>query len=260
MNIVASFDDNPIYRGFVEPFCDYYKNLGIDVYLAYVGENCPKGLSCTNLLHLKPVPGIDRGIQAKLARTYYVANLNADLVYTLSDIDMFILNVNWYKQSVKKYKDYSIEGSLDLVGFGANGYKYFNGYRPDIDGKWTIPYTTVTSKGIQKIFNTAIFETFDSFLLKFYSIPNPIDGKESTSNTFLNFSDESLYRYMCMKNFARLAHVDIPDFHFQRAGARIDRVEENFQIFKNQTFGAGFWNQPCLTINQRKEIQEKKNI
>ena len=260
MNIIASFNDNPMYRGFVEPFCDYYKKLGVNVYLAYVGNDLPNNLSCTDLLHLAPIRGIDEGIQAKLARTFYAAGFSPNTILTFSDIDMFILNLKWYDNSVKKYLDYLLDGALDLVAFGANGYKLFEGYRPDIDSKWTIPYTTTTSRGVQKIFNTAFFETFDNFVTKFSSIENPIDGKESTSNKFNNFSDESLYRYMCMKNFARIAHVDIPDFHFQRAGARIDRVTENFKLFGKANFGENFWNQKELTPEQRKEILDGKFI
>jgi len=258
MNIIASFNDNVTYRGFVEPFCDFYEKLGVNVYLAYVGNNVPKNLNCTDLLHLKPVDGIDEGIQAKLARTFYAAGFPPDTILTFSDIDMFILNLKWYENSVKKFIDYLLDGAVDLIGFGANGYKLFEGYRPDIDSKWTIPYTTTTSRGIQKIFNTAIFETFDNFVTKFTLIENPIDGKESTSNNFNNFSDESLYRYMCMKNFARIAHVDIPDFHFQRAGARIDRVVENFDLFKHENFTKDFWEQTQLTAKQEEEVNNGK--
>jgi len=260
MNIIISYNDNPIYSEFVHPFLRYYNKLGLAVHVAYVGNNPPTDLECADFIQLKPVDGIDIGIQAKLARSYVARTFDPNFILTLSDIDMFILCIDWYRNSIKKFQNYLLDGSLDLVGFGANGYKLFEGFRPDIDNKWTIPYTTVTSRGIQKLFNTSVYETFESFIKRFTVIENPIDGKESTANKFENFSDESLYRYVAMKSFARIAHVDIPEFYFQRAGARIDRVEENFKIFKNQTFGEGFWNQPCLTINQRKEIQEKKYI
>ena len=61
---------------------------------------------------------------------------------------------------------------------------------------------------------------------------------------------------MCMKNFARIAHVDIPNFHFQRAGARIDRVVENFKLFNHSHFVEGFWEQESLTDAQVEEIKK----
>jgi hypothetical protein len=254
VKIIASINDNNIYRGFLKPFLNYYDHLGVSVYVAYVGLNPPEGMDQDRFLHIDPVPGYDLGIQAKLARSYYATRLDDNELLTFSDIDMFILDLQWYRNSIAKFVPYLKSGLLDLLVFGANGYKTFNGYRPDVDGKWTIPYMTATPLGIRNALGIDFYDTFESFLRSYQLIRKPIDGKESTLNDFENFSDESLYRWAVMSTFSRVAHVDFPDFHFQRPGRRIDRICDNFELYGHDEFDSNFWEQNKCTQNQKQKM------
>ena len=78
MNIILSCNDKSTYRGFVEPVYNYYMKLGYDVHLALVGFDLD--VSCTSKIIYPLIEGVDSGIQAKMARSFYGMSLENDVI------------------------------------------------------------------------------------------------------------------------------------------------------------------------------------
>ena len=71
--------------------------------------------------------------------------------------------------------------------------------------------------------------SYEDWFSSFKVIKEPIDKKESVSNKFVNFSDESLFRYLLLKHKDQEFIKDVwvkqnrPDFKLYKAALRIDR-------------------------------------
>ena len=241
MNIILSCNDNPTYRGFVEPVCNYYMKLGYDVHLALVGFDLD--VSCTSKIIYPLIEGVDSGIQAKMARSFYGMSLE-NKVYTLMDIDQFLIRTDWHNSLTQKSHDALMNETLDLIAVGANGYVN----TPHV-GKWPMAFTTLTPKGFSKILDCDKSD-WESFVIKYKTISDPIDGKESFSNHFSGFSDESFYRYRVERVNANVQHEDMPNSIHMRWFHRLDRTEAIMMMFQNPHFGQGFWSQTSLTNDQ----------
>lgn len=246
MNIVLSCNDNPTYSGFIEPVCKYYMNLGYRVHLALVGFDC--GVKCTSKVVYPLVDGVDSGIQAKMARSYYATQLD-NTIYTIMDIDQFLIRTDWYMSLLIKNQEKLISGNADLMAVGANVYK-----NTEHVGKWPMAFTASTPHGFRKILECGDM-SWEQFILKYKIISNPIDKKEQFSNPFNSFSDESFYRYRVNISNANVIHEDIPNGFFMKWRHRLDRTEGTMVDFQTEHFGYGFWNQNKLTTDQEHMIK-----
>lgn len=251
MNFVLSTNNNPTYVEFLKPICNYYKELGHNVYICYIGENFLSDINADHILQIKPILNYDVGIQAKLCRSYLITTLDDNKVYTLMDIDQILIDIKWLKNIIKTHEWKLLNNKNDILAIGANGY-----LNTEHSGKWPIAFTSGTSSGFKKLFNLKDNCSFYEFIEKFSKIQNPIDGKENTKNKFNSFSDESLFRYCSIENNISIINENIPNFINLRSSRRIDRESVVMVRAKNKHYGLDFWNQSFLTENQKKMIMD----
>jgi hypothetical protein len=248
MNIILSTNDNPTYFGFLPVACDYYKELGHTVHVAYVSKNTNLKVNCDSMVRLDPVDGYDLGVQAKLARSYLATQLNSEELYTLMDIDQVLIRVQDIEKVIEEFKQKYITTS-DILGIGSNGYVN----TPDA-GKWPMYFSTANPAGWQKLLGSKVSDTFQDLLERYSNVEDPIDGKEQTTNSFPNFSDESLHRYCSKKNNVRVAMCNSFSPDEGRLWNRIDRDARYFAP-GNPNFGMDFWCQDSLTDAQKEQLQ-----
>ena len=164
-------------------------------------------------------PDIHSGVQAKTTRMY-LATKYGENVCTLVDIDQYIMNFKWLKENLKPVFD----NPNKMVSIGYNGYVGL-----PHEGKWQMPFTTARSNLFKKIVNYNNYDTYEKWLFSFKTIPNPIDNKETITNAFNNFSDESLLRYLVERHpetkSINANHIkqDYKGYVRQRSPYRIDR-------------------------------------
>lgn len=256
LNIVLSTNDNPIYFPFLEKTVNLYKQLGHNVYVSYVTKKTNPDLShlpVDQILYIQEVSGFESGIQAKLARTFFAAQIEKHVPVTLLDVDQFVINFKWLQDNINN----NISDRYDLLAFGANGYKMRDGsYNPNICGKFALYFTTAYPSGFKKLLNITSSTSFEDLLHMYSSINNPRDGYECTKNKFKHFSDESLFAWLIREHNISCKHIDMPDWNFCQSKRRIDR---NINIMLNsQTpgFDKNFWYQNKLTEQQRQLIMD----
>lgn len=247
MNIIISTNDHPTYYGFLDPICKYYKSLNHNVYVAYLTDkNTNPDIECDKIVRIKSLNVFNNGVQAKLARSYLACILEDD-IYTLLDIDQILINIKWLENIIKKNRNVLLSGDKDILAIGSNVYK-----KTDSAGKWPMYFTTGLPSGFRKLFGITKECSFNDLLNKFAHINDGIDGSESTSKCFKNFSDESLFRYCSIRNNINIIHEDIPIF--SNGINRIDRTNYNVGKYGNKGYSSNFWNQKCLTLPQRENI------
>ena len=123
------------------------------------------------------------------------------------DIDQFLIRTDWHNSLTQKSHDALMNETLDLIAVGANGYVN----TPHVREGWKkMAFTTLTPKGFSKILDCDKSDR-ESFVIKYKTISDPIDGKESFSNPFSGFSDESFYRYRVERVNANVQHEDMPN-------------------------------------------------
>jgi hypothetical protein len=251
MNFIISTNDDPIYYGFTPIVSDYYRRLGNNVNVVYLSEKKYEApINCNSLTNIKPVQGYDIGVQAKLARSYIATTFPCG-VYTLLDVDQILINLQWLHNIVKKHRKYLFSYRYDIIAVGSNVYAKDKDIKQRT--KWPMYFTTGTSTGFKKLFNISDI-SFEEFLEKFSNIPDPIDKKESTKNSFSSFSDESLFRYCSARHKVNIVYEEIP-MHGNTM-KRIDRVDSNVSVFKNEGYNNGFWNQKILSETQKSAINQ----
>lgn len=254
MNFVLSVNDNPTYYGFLEKAVELYKGTGHSVSVAYVSNNPKIDLtdSVDDFIVFPEVKGFESGIQAKLARSFITTKLDDDKIYTLMDVETFVIAYDWLKSNIKS--EYLEDN--DLIGFGANGHDTHEPYDPNINGKFMMAYTTGKPKGFRKLFGIDKNIEFEEFLNMFSVITNPRDGFESTKNGFSHFSDESIFAWLIRENNIKVKHIDVPGFIKLRHQGRIDREMSIMLGFGTPNFDSNFWNQKQLTKEQKNMIYD----
>ena len=254
MNIILSVNDNSTYFSFLEKATVLYKQLGHKIYIAYVTKKDShpwKHLNADKVTIYPEVEGYESGIQAKLARSFLASQLEGEDPITLLDVDQFVINFKWLESCINNN---SLD-DCDLLAFGANGYKTAGGFNPNIDGKFAMYFTTAKPEGFRKLFGINKGAEFADLLSKFSHIPTPRDGYESTKNTFVHFSDESLFAWLIREHGITCTHIDIPHFSFNKNQRRIDRTIEIMLGFQTPNFDTNFWHQKSLTKEQKEMIR-----
>mgnify|MGYP003673794129 FL=1 len=249
MNFVISTNEHPTYRAFLEPVCSYYYSLGHNVHVAYVSQSFPtERPECSSFIHIPLLDGFDWGIQAKLSRTFYASKLNDNETYTILDVDQILINIRWLEGLIEKHSS-SLLSECPVLAIGSKGY-----LNTPAAGKWPLYFTTATPEGFRKLLGITKDFSFSNLLSHFSSVNSPIDNKESTSNQFCNFSDESLFRWCSENNVVDLIHEPKPNHTDGKWAHRIDRTDWIMENFGNPHFGLGFWGQKDLTLEQKKMI------
>jgi len=205
MNIILSASDN-YYLDIAPITCFAWKklfpniklHLGIITNDPFIYNNYIENMKllfedyCDTLkIYYNTLPKVNFRIQAKMVRFHLATQLENDEICMLNDIDLIPLNANYYISKLKNWKETAI------LGIGGNVYR---------NGKFPIAYMTGKSFMFKKLFGAGM--SFDKFLAQWFNIEKPIDKKESVLNSFDGFSDESLIRYMALKNKVSLQHID----------------------------------------------------
>jgi hypothetical protein len=254
MNFIISVNDDPTYFPFLEKVVPLYKSFGHEVNVAYVTKDRNEkilDIDCDSLMILDEVDGYESGIQAKLARSFYASKLEEEKVYTLLDVDQFLINFKWLEEKI----DENYSKDYDLLAFGANGYKTGRfPPNPNIDGKFPMYFTSATPRGFRKLYDIDRDCEFSDLLSRYSVIENPRDGYESTKNPFRRFSDESLFAWMIRERDIKVKHVDLEKWRFQSSGNRIDRAPEVMVRWRLPNFDLNFWQQKKLSIQQKQMI------
>ena len=195
--IITATNYNPLYYEFLpsvyKMWKKYYPNgkfiLGFIDDREYKNNDFIKKIKqyCDRLVIINTVNGVESSILGKISRMW-LCSLYDDNICTNVDIDQYLLNFDWFQNKIK-------EANNDkFVCIGHNMYKN----TPDT-GKWQMSFTTAKSNIWKKIINPNNLN-FQNWINKHKVIDNPIDNKESLSNLFSNFSDESLLRYFVVKH------------------------------------------------------------
>ena len=254
MNFVLSCDDNEIYYPFLKKAVELYKSLGHKVYVAYV-SNDPKpevhDLPADRLEIVPKIEGYEIGIQAKLARGWVASQEDKNELYTLMDVDQFLVRFDWLESAIQ-------QANCNAICFGANGFAQTDHY-----GKFMMSMFTATPDVYREILQVklggSLKDVLQSFAgksdtLTYVPYPKGWMKQRDTKNPFDGFSDESLYSFRILEDEIDVAHVDLPNFNQFRFAHRIDRTEDIMMFYGNPHFGKGFWSQRKLTDDQRKMI------
>jgi hypothetical protein len=179
---------------------------------------------CDEFHNFPTIKYVDSGVQAKVTRMWLAAQYESDdIICTIVDIDLYLFNFKWFLDNIQPA---FAEDPADakFVAIGHNGYA-----DTDADGKWPMPYTTASSNIWKRITNRKDIENYQKWFLYYNSVTGPIDGKESVTNDFSAFSDESLLRWMLESHpdqeyVERIFHkVDREGYSKMVAPKRIDR-------------------------------------
>jgi hypothetical protein len=256
MNFVLSCDDNEIYYPFLKKAVELYKTLGHNVMAAYVSDNPKKeiyDLPLDRLEVVAPIDGYEIGIQAKLARGWLASQMDNDELYTLMDVDQFLIRFDWLSASIEKAHQ-----TFDIITFGSNGFK-----GTDHQGKFAMSMFTTTPENYREILNVTMDGTLENVLRSFAGKQDFLDyvdwpkawmKQRDTKNAFNDFSDESLYAFRIFEEEFDVARMDLPNFNLFKFAHRLDRSEHIMVYYNNPHFGDGFWQQDKLTEEQRKMI------
>lgn len=179
---------------------------------------------CDKFYQFKSLKDISSGVQAKTTRMY-LSTLFEDNICLITDIDYYLLNKNWFLEKIKP----TLENNK-FTTIGHNG--YFN--TPD-SGKWPMYFNIATSKNFKKIINPDNLN-YENWLNVYRKIQDPIDNKESVSNVFNRFSDESLFRYIVYKHKDKEFIKDI----------WVKQEMEGFSNYKSRKrIDRSWWKQSC---------------
>jgi hypothetical protein len=199
--IVTSSDDRAFYLSFLPTMAKWWKKNGLTVNLAFVTrrtENDPviQELKKYANVHLfSPVAGVPEENQGKLARSFLTTVLEAEKVYTIADLDLYLLRPNYLQDSLKCVPYDS------LLAIGEN--LYHEGFRANkasqkitksagtTKGKFPIYYTSATGSTFQEVINPT-GKSWKEFPKSLTS--STFDGLENALHSRRGFSDESLLR------------------------------------------------------------------
>ncbi len=187
---------------------------------------------CDELVIINTIKGVESSILGKITRMW-LCSLYDNNICTNVDIDQYLLNFDWFKNKIK-------EANNDkFVCIGHNMY-----LNTSATGKWQMSFTTAKSNIWKKIINPD-YLNFEDWINKNKKIPDPIDNKESLTNSFSNFSDESLLRYFVIKHpdpsfMSHTLHKENrEDGHLLKCTKRIDRgwwYKTNFNLLNNNYY------------------------
>jgi len=254
MNFVLSCDDNEIYYPFLKKAVNLYKSLGHKVLVGYVSDDPKKevyDLPADRLEVIPKIEGYEIGIQAKLARGWVASQEDNEELYTLMDVDQFLVRFDWLQSAIEK-------ADSNAITFGANGF-----CQTPHHGKFMMSMFTATPEIYRQILNVDLSGTLkdvlDSFAgkrdtLNYVSYPKGWMLQRDTKNNFSEFSDESLYSFRIIEDEMEVAAVDLPNFNQFKFAHRLDRTEDIMVMYGNPHYGRGFWEQDKLTEEQRKMI------
>jgi len=178
--IILSFDDNPVYKSFFEYSVKSWLKYGFDIKVAYITNNPDidtlnifKDNKRVNVEIYDIVPNIEIGIQSKLSRLILASETD---FFWIMDIDMFILNIEWYHD---KFKD--AENSLlaeEVYGYGDQKYK------------WAMSSNMGPGRELKNILNPSNL-TYSGLFEFWKTLSNKYDNLEDINKPFKQFSDES---------------------------------------------------------------------
>lgn len=172
---------------------------------------------CDKIFIYKELENVESGVQAKTTRMFLTTQFEND-INIIIDIDYYLLNKKWLTEKIKPAINEN-----KFITIGNNGY-----LNTRDSGKWQMCLTTAKSTIFQKILNPEK-KDYTEWFNHYMNIKNPIDNKESLSNKFNNFSDESLFRYIMINHNDQQfineiwLKQDREDFILQKAIKRIDR-------------------------------------
>jgi len=217
--IISAVDDNNKYMSFIPSVSEMWKNItGKKMILGFITnkkDTDPIILKLKEIVELivfKPIDNIPTGNQAKSTRMYIASTLK-DEKFMITDLDLYILNI---KEMEKWLLNFDIN---KITTIGANA--YFNS--PE-NGKFPMCYTFGVGDILSNIINHQKMNYYDLFN-SWKIIKHPIDNKEQISLPHHRFSDESLLRYLIVRNNKTdiINHIYREDFIGMTATKRIDR-------------------------------------
>lgn len=232
--VITTTNDNENYIHFWPTVAKNYSNaFGFPITLGYITEKneddpvVKKMKKYGDVILFKSLIGIDSGVQSKVTRMFLCTRYPEEYCIIV-DIDMYLLD---YKFAFDNW--FSKVDDSNLIAVGSNAYSGKNG-----NGKFPMCYATSKGETFQKIVNPNGFE-YDKLINSWKNV-EVIDGKESISNHFHNFSDESLLRVLIrrLKNNNLVQYISREDFRgfFTR---RIDRSRWN--LFSENKMKNGFY-------------------
>jgi hypothetical protein len=133
----------------------------------------------------KPLDAIPTGNQSKATRLYLASQYD-DEYCILADIDMYLLN----KELSNAW--FSKVNNDNLIAIGPNAY-----YNTPEEGKFPMYYTTAKGSTYKEFVNPKNMEYKDLF--NSWSGMRVFDNKESITNPFVQYSDESMMRALLSK-------------------------------------------------------------
>jgi hypothetical protein len=159
----------------------------------------------------KPLDNIPSGNQSKATRMYLASQYENDYCI-LADIDMYLLNIELSNHWFSKVND------SNLLAIAPNAY-----YNTPEQGKFPMYYTTAKGSTFKEFVNPNNLEYKDLF--NSWSGIRIFDNKESITNPFIHYSDESMMRALLSKWERKndIIFIEREDFYKMRASKRIDR-------------------------------------
>ena len=236
--IVTTTNENDTYLPFWPTMAQHWKNFGgfDNITLGFVTEREEDDLLVSEMrqygevILIKPIKGIDIGIQSKVSRMY-LSSQKTDEYCIIADIDMYILNKNflwdnWFSK-VEENK---------LLAVGGNSGCYVG----DQKGKFPMAFTTAKGDVWSEIINPNNLN-YEDLLNSWYTL-KVCDMYESTGNEFGKFSDESLLRGLIglwgnyggtlSYDHPKVKHIKRDDWAGCHAMRRIDRI--NWSVNTNK--------------------------
>eukprot|EP00475_Leptophrys_vorax_P001108 TRINITY_DN10576_c0_g1_i3.p1 TRINITY_DN10576_c0_g1~~TRINITY_DN10576_c0_g1_i3.p1 ORF type:complete len:587 (+),score=127.97 TRINITY_DN10576_c0_g1_i3:114-1874(+) len=202
--IVTSSDDRAYYLSFLPTMARWWKKHGLEVNLAFVTnkqESHPvvHELKKYAKIHLfRPVAGIPEGNQGKLARSFLAAHLDQSKVYTIADLDLYLLRMQYLENALKCVPQDS------LLAIGENLYdprtmidrarpvrRSLPNPRDTTQGKFPIYYSSAQGSVWKEIINPN-GDSWEEFPMSLKSMM--FDALENAFHQRRGFSDESLLR------------------------------------------------------------------
>lgn len=191
MIVITSCNDNPDYCEFKDLIHYNWTKNGYNIEIVDARN---------------PPVGVASSVYAKCMRMITASYKPDDTVCMLVDIDDFVVDFDWVNNCFKNYKPDKIVANL-----GTDIYENGENKNCKTTPKFPLPYCVADAKTFRRIVNPDNL-TLDLLLESLMTIDNPIDGKECIKNTFNNFSDESLLRYLIHNNFPESLVPNPPEF------------------------------------------------
>jgi hypothetical protein len=151
-------------------------------------------------IKIKAIPGIATSLQAQAGRMWGASLFENDIVMT-SDIDMLLLNKNYFDKSVENINDDC------FVNLTSNAYDDYE------DGN--IPMCYNVAKGITYKNALSIEDSFQQFITK---IQNLYNGDWSSDETYLKRNAVKFEKYIGLRR----------EFNFR--GHAVDRIDREYWI------------------------------